>query len=73
MRQLGLPTRMPPWYPALKLPVNLTRSGLALAVPGGRDRQARSGLRRQRAFVHTLTGPKTAVLGESASYASRAA
>jgi hypothetical protein len=73
MRQLGLPTRMPPWYPALRLPVNLTRSGLALAVPGGRDRQARSGLRRQRAFVHTLTGPKPAVLGESASYAGRAA
>jgi hypothetical protein len=73
MRELGLPTRMPPWYPALKLPVNLASSGLALALPGGRDRQARSGLRRQRAFVRTLTGPKTAVIGESASYASRAA
>lgn len=73
MRQLGLPAHMPPWYPALKLPVNLTRSGLALAVPGGRDRQARSGLRRQRAFMSTLTGPKTAVIGGSASYASHAA
>jgi ER-bound oxygenase mpaB/B'/Rubber oxygenase, catalytic domain len=73
MRELGLPTYMPPWYPALKLPVNLTRSGLALALPGGRNRQARSGLRRQRAFVHTLTGPKTAVIGESASYVGRAA
>jgi hypothetical protein len=73
MRELGLPTYMPPWYPALRLPVNLTRSGLALALPGGRDRQARAGLRRQRAFVRTLTGPKAAVIGESASYVGRAA
>ncbi|WP_167471968.1 oxygenase MpaB family protein [Nocardia arthritidis] len=59
MRQLGLPAYIPPWYPALRIPVNLLRSGLALAVPGGRDRQARAGLRRQHAFMRTLVGTET--------------
>jgi hypothetical protein len=74
MRQLGLPTYVPPWYPVLRLPVNLVRSGASILVPGGRDRAARSGLRQQHDFMKTLIGPTAAAaIGDSAHYVHQAA
>jgi hypothetical protein len=74
MRQLGLPTYVLPWYPALRIPVNLVRSSASIALPGGRDRAARAGLRQQRAFLTTLIGPKAvAAIGDSANYVHQAA
>jgi hypothetical protein len=68
-QQLGLPGYMPPWYPAMRLPINMVSTGIASMVPGGRDRQARSGCARQHAFLETLIGPKAAAsIGESANY-----
>ena len=74
MQQLGLPTYMPPWYPAMRIPVNLIRTSLSIAIPGGRDRAARAGLRQQHNFIKTLIGPKAAAaIGDSATYLHRAA
>ncbi|WP_067699709.1 oxygenase MpaB family protein [Nocardia jejuensis] len=74
MRELGLPDYMPPWYPVLRFPVNLTRSGAAMIVPGLRARQARAGLRAQRAFMDTLIGPKRdGAIGGSVNYLHHAA
>jgi hypothetical protein len=74
MQQLGLPTYMPPWYPAVRIPVNLIRTSLSLAIPGGRDRAARAGLRRQHNFIKTLIGSTAAAaIGDSATYLHRAA
>jgi hypothetical protein len=67
MRRLGLPAYMPPWYPVLRIPVNLTRTGLGRLVPGGADRIARTGYRQQKAFFNTLIGPTAeAAIGTSA-------
>jgi hypothetical protein len=74
MRQLGLPAWMPPWYPLLAAPINLGRSMLALTVPGGRDRAARIGLRRQQSFLGTLVGTKqTTNIGGMATYVGQSA
>lgn len=74
MRELGLPGYMPPWYPVAKFPVNLVRSGLGIAVPGWRARQARAGLRAQHAFFTTLIGPKKdGAIGGSVNYIGHAA
>ncbi|MEC3920578.1 oxygenase MpaB family protein [Nocardia sp. CDC160] len=74
MRQLGLPTYMPPWYPMAKFPVNVARSGLGILVPGWRTRQARAGLRAQHAFMTTLIGPKDeGAIGGSVTYIDHAA
>ena len=54
MATLGLPTRTPPWYPALALPGNLARSGIAL-LPGGRAWTADRGDRQARALMRTMT------------------
>lgn len=64
MRKLGLPAYMPPWYPVLRLPVNLARSAL-IRLPGGMDRAARRGRRAQEAFLWTLTGSDAVAIGES--------
>ncbi|MFI5718579.1 oxygenase MpaB family protein [Nocardia sp. NPDC051750] len=64
MRRLGLPAYMPPWYPLLRLPVNLVRSAL-IRLPGGADRAAERGRRAQNAFLRTLTGSDTVVIGDS--------
>ncbi|MFI9507860.1 oxygenase MpaB family protein [Nocardia sp. NPDC052566] len=69
MRQLGLPATMPPWYPALRFPINVARTGAALIVPGLRERQARMGYRAQQDFMTTLIGPKAnGAIGSSAKY-----
>lgn len=70
MRQLGLPAYMPPWYPVVRIPINLAMSSAALAIPGGRERQASAGLRAQKNFMRVLVGQGTKVkVGHSASYA----
>lgn len=67
MRRLGLPAYMPPWYPVLRIPFNLTRTGLARLLPGGADRIARAGYSQQQAFIDTLIGPTAnAAIGTSA-------
>jgi hypothetical protein len=68
MRQLGLPTYVPPWYPALRIPINLVRTGTSIALPGGRERAARAGHREQRHFLKTLIGVDSAAIGDSAGY-----
>jgi hypothetical protein len=74
MRRLGLPAYMPPWYPVLRVPINVVRTGLLRALPGGVDRIARSGYRQQKAFLHTLVGPAAnSAIGTSANYFGHAA
>jgi len=73
MRVLGLPVYMPPWYPVLKMPVNLIRSVAALALPAGMDRAVDRGRREQQALLHTIIGDGTANIGESAVHVSSAA
>lgn len=69
MRQLGLPAYVPPWYPAMRFPINLALSMAALLLPGGRDRQAMRGRRAQDAFMRVLVGPKATVeVGGTAAY-----
>lgn len=66
MRKLGLPPYMPPWYPLLRLPVNVTRSVAALTLPGGMDRAAARGAREQEALLRTMIGDTQATVGDSA-------
>ncbi|MEO3761029.1 oxygenase MpaB family protein [Mycobacterium sp. B14F4] len=73
MRSLGLPAYVPPWYPLVKLPVNILRSAAALARRGGVDRAAVRGEREQKALLHTMIGDSAATIGESAAGVSRVA
>ena len=73
MRALGLPPYMPPWYPLLRIPVNMTRSVAALTMPGGRDRAAARGQREQEALLHTIIGDGKATIGDSAAHMGRVA
>jgi hypothetical protein len=73
MRALGLPAYMPPWYPLLRIPINLARSVAALTLPGGMDRAADRGQRDQEALLHTMIGNGEATIGESAAHVSRVA
>ncbi|OBB87473.1 oxygenase MpaB family protein [Mycolicibacterium peregrinum] len=73
MRMLGLPTYMPPWYPLLRLPVNLIRSASAMASPGGMERAVSRGQREQQALLRTIIGNGAANIGESAVHVSSAA
>lgn len=73
MRVLGLPVYMPPWYPVLKMPVNLIRSVAAMALPAGMDRAVDRGRREQQTLLHTIIGDGTANIGESAVHVSSAA
>ncbi len=72
MRHLGLPPRVLPWYPLLRLPVNLVRSLLA-RLPGGAERSARAGRRHQEEFLIRLIGTDSAVIGDSAGHIATAA
>ncbi len=40
MRRLGLPAYMPPWYPVLRVPVNVVRTGLLRAARWSRPHRA---------------------------------
>ncbi|WP_181725206.1 oxygenase MpaB family protein [Nocardia gipuzkoensis] len=73
MRELGLPAYMPPWYPMLRIPVNIVRSALARVLPGGLERATVRGRREQEAFLRTLVGTETAVIGASAQHVGHAA
>jgi hypothetical protein len=73
MRALGLPTYMPPWYPLLRIPVNVTRSIAALSLPGGRDRAAARGQRQQNVLLHTIIGDGEPTIGDSAAHVNRVA
>jgi hypothetical protein len=73
MRMLGLPAYVPPWYPLLRLPVNIARSVVDMAIPGGMERAARRGQREQRALLRTMIGEGEAAIGESAEHVSRVA
>jgi len=73
MRTLGLPAYVPPWYPLMRIPINLTRSVAALCLPGGRDRAAVRGARQQKAFLRTIIGDGGAKIGNSAAHVSSAA
>ena len=70
MRMLGLPAFVPPWYPLLKLPVNMARSAVDLVLPGGMDRAARRGQREQAALLRTMIGESEVAIGDSAAHVS---
>ncbi|HWU31892.1 MAG TPA: oxygenase MpaB family protein [Marmoricola sp.] len=53
MRELGLPVPLLPWYPAVRFPINLVRSGMAL-LPGGLERAADRGSREADQFMLRL-------------------
>lgn len=69
MRELGLPALVLPWYPALRIPVNLARSAAALLLPGGLDRAGARGREEQLRFLRQMIGADTAVIGDSADLA----
>ncbi len=73
MRMLGLPAHVPPWYPLMRLPVNVIRSVIAMAAPGGMDRAALRGQREQLALLRTMIGDGEVAIGESAVHVSRVA
>ncbi|WP_431971667.1 oxygenase MpaB family protein [Nocardia sp. bgisy134] len=73
MRKLGLPAYTPPWYPLLRLPFNLARSISTWIAPGRFERAAARGRAEQLAFIRTLTGADTAVIGDSAQHIGHAA
>jgi len=72
MRALGLPY-VPPWYPLLRIPVNVTRSVAALTLPGRMERAAVRGQREQKALLRTMIGGSEATIGDSAAHVSRVA
>lgn len=72
MQSLGL-AYVPPWYPLLRIPVNVTRSVAALALPGGMSRADTRGQREQEALLRTMIGGAEATVGESAAHVVRVA
>ncbi|MEH3132779.1 MAG: oxygenase MpaB family protein [Mycolicibacterium neoaurum] len=68
MRALGLPRYVLPWYPALRLPVNVLRSLRVLAQPQLADADAARGDREQKALLRTMIGGAKARIGESAAH-----
>jgi hypothetical protein len=72
MRALGLPAYVPPWYPLLRIPVNVGRSVAALTLPGGLERAAARGQREQEAWLRTMIGDDAATIGDSAGHTMRA-
>jgi hypothetical protein len=72
MRLLGLPY-VPPWYPLLRIPVNVTRSVAALTLPGEMNRAVARGQREQETLLHTMIGDSEATIGDSAAHVTRVA
>src|SRR5690606_9413638 len=67
VRELGLPYYAPPWYPMLRLPLNLARSVAALTLPGGLERADQRGRRQHQKLLRTMIGADAeATIGESA-------
>ncbi|BBZ36482.1 oxygenase MpaB family protein [Mycolicibacterium confluentis] len=74
VRSLGLPSYSLPWYPLLRLPLNLSRSLTALTVPGGMERADHRGRREHRKLLRTMIGDDaSATIGESAAHVSHVA
>ncbi|UXA17004.1 oxygenase MpaB family protein [Mycobacterium sp. SMC-4] len=74
VRSLGLPSYSLPWYPLLKMPVNLARSLAALSLPGGIERADHRGRRQHDRLLRTMIGADaTATIGESAAHVGRVA
>lgn len=74
VRELGLPRYALPWYPLLRLPLNLVRSAAALALPGGLRRADERGQREHRELLRTMIGDAAqATVGESATVAHQVA
>ncbi|WP_232006350.1 oxygenase MpaB family protein [Mycobacterium sp. 852013-50091_SCH5140682] len=73
MRTLGLPAYMPPWYPVLRVPVNVIRSLVAVTLPGGMARSVARGRAEQHALLHTIIGDSAASIGASAAHVGSAA
>jgi hypothetical protein len=72
MRALGL-AYVPPWYPLLRIPVNVTRSVAALTLPGGIERAVARGQREQETLLHTMIGDSETTIGGSAAHVTRVA
>lgn len=66
MRNIGFPEHVLPWYPLLKLPLNLSWHLSSLLLPGGKRRAARIGRRKQERFLAELSGALPAVVGQAA-------
>lgn len=66
MRNIGFPGYVLPWYPLLRLPLNLSWHLSSLLLPGGKARAARVGRRRQERFLDELSGALPAVVGQAA-------
>lgn len=73
MRRLGLPPVTVPWYPLLRIPINVVRTIWAHVVPGQFERAAAHGRAAQLDFIRTLTGTESAVIGDSAEHIAAAA
>jgi hypothetical protein len=63
MRELGLPAYILPWYPLLKLPLNLAWHLAHRILPGGRDRLIRNGRAAQEALVRQHFGQEAQTVG----------
>lgn len=72
MRNLGL-TYVLPWYPVVRIPVNLALSVAALTVPGAMARADVRGQREQEVLLRTMIGDSVTTIGESAAHVSRVA
>src|SRR5690606_11754339 len=68
MRKLGLWPYMPPWYPALRVPVSLARSAATRVSPAARQRAEERGLREQASFKKLLVGSGPADVGMAAHH-----
>lgn len=65
MRELGLPTRVLPWYPLLTVPVRLLAHALARLVPGGRETLIQRGLHAQASYLKILFGAAQPMLRDA--------
>ncbi|MGW0177833.1 oxygenase MpaB family protein [Nocardia sp. NPDC003345] len=73
MRRLGLPPYMPPWYPLMRMPVNLVRSAAVRISPAARRLAEERGIREQEAFKRLLVGSGPAEVGRSAHHLQQTA
>lgn len=72
MRALGLPALVLPWYPAMRLPINLARSAYALSGAGRYRRCAERGGTEQWRFYDRITCGGGATIGASATSTTHA-
>ncbi len=71
MRDLGLPTRVLPWYPLLTIPPRLIAHTAARLVPGGREAIIERGLRAQSSYLNVLFGSAQPTLRDAHAAAPR--